>query len=124
MALAVEEQFVATLPPDLRPVAAGVARAVSAAQTFDVGIRWKQLTFALDGDFDHWVCAVAAGTKRVHLSFHFGSMLADSTGVFAPSDAKFVRRIGYASVEDIDGLVIADLVGQAVGILPAFRARR
>ena len=112
------------LPLELRPIAVGVARAVSAAQIFDVAIRWKQLTFALDDDFDHWVCAVAASTERVFLSFHFGSMLTDSMGVFAPSDAKFVRRIGYASVEDIDGRVIADLVRQAVDLLPAFRARR
>jgi hypothetical protein len=46
----------------------------------------------------------------VNLTFHYGSLLTDHAHVFAPSDAKFVRRVGFD-----------DLLAQAVDRLPQFR---
>jgi hypothetical protein len=76
----------------------------------DAAMKWRQLTFALDNDFDHWICAVAATSRQARFVFHFGALLDDPTGLFAPSDAKFV-----------DDAVVADLLTQALDTLPRFR---
>jgi hypothetical protein len=107
----------------VRPVAERVILIVRAHPTFDAAIKWRQLTFAVDGDFDHWICAVAATKRQVHLTFHFGSLLDDRAGVFAASEAKFVRKIGFESADDVDAGVIDDLLAQAVEALPRFRRK-
>jgi hypothetical protein len=88
----------------------------------DAATKWRQLTFALDSDFDHWICAVAATSRQVRLVFHFGALLDDPASLFAPSDAKFVRRINYASADDVDDAAVADLLTRALETLPRFRA--
>ena len=94
---------------------------VQAHATLDAAIRWGQLTFAVDNDFDHWICAVAASRNRVNLTFHFGSLLSDHTGACAPSDGKYVRKIGFVEVEQVDDGAVHDLLAQAVDGLPYFR---
>ena len=75
---------------------------------FDAAIKWRQLSF------DHWICAVSATKQRVSLAFHLGSLLRDNTGAFAASDAKYVRKVGYASADDVDEAVVHNLLAQAV----------
>jgi hypothetical protein len=93
------------------------------AQRFplDAGIKWRRLTFEIDDDVDHWICAVAASQGRVTLTFHFGSLLDDRPGVFEESDAKFVRTLGFHSADDVDEALIRELLTQAVDTLPRFR---
>jgi hypothetical protein len=95
--------------------------AVREQADLDVAVKWRQLTFAVDGDFDHWICAIAPARTRVTLTFHFGRLLGDDGGLFNESDAKFVRKIGYESPEEVDGAAIADLVSEAIAALPTFR---
>jgi hypothetical protein len=38
-----------------------------------------------------------------------------------PSDAKYVRKIGYAAVGEVNADVVRDLMAQAVNALPRFR---
>jgi hypothetical protein len=115
--------YLAGLEPGLRPVAERIVSVVRANIPLDVGIKWRQLTFAVDNDFDHWICAVAATKRRVNLTFHFGSLLDDRAGVFEASDAKFVRKVGFESVDAVDDAVIRDILTQAVDALPRFRER-
>lgn len=84
-------------------------------------VKWRQLTFGLDNDFDHWVCAISATKKSVNLKFHFGNILDDKNKVFTPEDSKFIRKIEIASVEDIDDKAIKDLMDQAIQKLPYFK---
>ncbi len=110
------------LSPRTRPVAERAVAIITAHRRFDAGIRWRQLTFAVDNDFDHWICAVAATAKRVGVAFHFGALLEDHRHVFDKSTAKFVRRITAESADAIDGEAVDDLLAQAVAALPRFRA--
>jgi hypothetical protein len=113
--------FLRALPPQTRAIAQRLIAAVCEQADMDVAVKWRQLTFAVEGDFDYWICAVAPTKKGVNLTFHFGRLLRDDGGLFNASDAKFVRKIGYESVEDVDGAAISDLVSKAIAALPAFR---
>ena len=64
---------------------------------------------------------MAPTKKTVNLTFHFGRLLRDDESLFDDSDAKFVRKIGFASLEDVDDAAIGDLVSQAIAALPTFR---
>jgi hypothetical protein len=105
----------------MRSVAQQLIAAVLRQADLDVAVKWRQLTFAVEGDFDHWICAVAPTKKRVNLTFHFGRLLRENAGLFDESDAKFVRKIGYETLEDVDDAAIGDLVSQAIAALPTFR---
>ena len=114
-------RFLSGLTPAARPVAERIVAIVQAHAPFDAAIKWGQLTFAVDNDFDHWICAVAASKHRVNLTFHFGNLLSDRTGAFAPSDNKYVRKITFAAADEVDDAVVHDLLTQAVDRLPYFR---
>ena len=113
--------FLAELAPATRATVEKVIAAIRAESELDAAIKWRQLTFAVDNDFDHWICAVAPTKRRVTLTFHFGRLLRDDAGLFEPSDAKFVRKIGYAPSDDVDGAAIMELVSQAIAALPTFK---
>ncbi len=116
------ENFLANLEPAPKASAVRLIALIREHGPLAVGIKWRQLTFALDADFDNWICAVSANRQRVHLVFHFGSLLDDRSGAFEPSEAKFVRRIAFGSIDDVDDAVIGDLLSQALDTLPRFRA--
>lgn len=114
-------EFLAGLPADTRPIAERLISTIAGHAPFDVAVKWRQLTFAVDGDFDHWVCAVAATKRQVHLAFHFGSLLREPELGFEPSESKYVRKLRYRSVEDVDEAVVRELVTQALEELPRFK---
>jgi hypothetical protein len=107
------------LTAELRPLAERLVSAVTSRATLSAAVKWRQLTFAVDGDFDHWICAVSATSRSAAVIFHFGSLL--GRGEFEPSDARFTRRITYRTVDDVDDDVIGDILAQAIGALPRFR---
>jgi hypothetical protein len=117
------EVYLSGLEPRHRPVAERIVSVVRSHAGLDIGIKWRQLTFAVGNDFDHWICAVAATKRRVNLTFHFGSLLDDHTGAFEAYGGKFVRKIGFTSADEVDDAVIRDLLTQAVDALPRFRER-
>ncbi|HEX2212097.1 MAG TPA: DUF1801 domain-containing protein [Mycobacterium sp.] len=106
----------------VRPTAERLITIVTSHAEFDAAIKWRQLTFAVDGDFDHWVCAVAASARQARLTFHFGAWLDDPAGLFEPSDAQFVRKIGFGSASDVDEAAVRELLDRALETLPRFRA--
>lgn len=117
------DNFLAGLTPETRPVAERVIESILRHRKWAVGMKWRQLTFALAGDFDNWVCAVGASRTRVNLVLHYGALLRGCEQRFEPTAAKFVRRIAIESVGDVDDALISDLLDLAVDTLPAFRFR-
>ena len=113
--------FLNGLTSGSRDAAERLIAIVSEHAKLDAAIKWRQLTFAVDGDFDHWICAVAPTKRGANLAFHFGSMLTDSADAFAPSDAKYVRKISVASADEVDEDAVRDLLTQALDTLPRFR---
>jgi hypothetical protein len=114
------DEFLRALDPRSRVLADVIVQIVEAAADFDVAIKWRQLTFAIGGDFDHWVCAIAATKKQVNLTFHFGSLLTDRANALS-GEGVFVRKIPFTSTDDMDAGVIADLLHEAIERLPDFR---
>jgi hypothetical protein len=51
--------------------------------------KWGRLTFTRDGDWHHWLCAIAPGRKAVRLLVHKGALLADPRAVWRVTAARF-----------------------------------
>ncbi|MCT7658997.1 DUF1801 domain-containing protein [Mycobacterium deserti] len=117
-------EFLQHHKPAVRDAAERLIATITGCARFDEAIKWRQLTFAIDSDFDHWVCAVSATATHARVAFHFGTWLDDPDAVFDTSDAEFVRRISYRSADEVDQAVVRRLVTQALEELPRFRARR
>ncbi|OBB20737.1 hypothetical protein A5761_04335 [Mycolicibacterium setense] len=103
----------------MKDVADRVTAAVVAAYPLESATKWGRLTFAVNGDYDHWICAVVVTKTKVSLTFHFSSLL-DAPGVFAAGDSKYVRRIDYTDSAQVDDAAITRLIEQAIGALPDF----
>ena len=90
------------------PGAVPLAQLVRGIATLDEAVKWNRLTFTVDGDWHHWVCAVAATKKAVNLVFHKGSLLADPADLLT-GDGKYTRQVSAARAlaepEDVAGLV-------------------
>jgi len=113
----VSANFLSGLTPEVRAIAERVVAAVPADLT--AALKWRQLTFAVDGDYDHWICAVSATKHSAALILHFGSLL--GRDIFDPSEARYTRRVTYRSAEEVQATVIADVVAEALAALPRFR---
>ena len=74
--------------------------------------KWGRLTFTRNGDWHHWLCAVAPGRKVVRLLVHKGALLADPRGVLE-GDGRYLRAITFCSPDDVDADVVAPLLRQA-----------
>jgi hypothetical protein len=117
------DNFLAGLTPAARPVAERLIGSILSHRDWAVGVKWRQLTFALADDFDNWVCAVGANRQRVSLALHYGALLPGCEERFEPTESKYVRRIAFESVDEVDDALIRDLLDLAVDRRPAFRAR-
>jgi hypothetical protein len=63
--------------------------------------RWGQLTFTREGDWHHWICAVAPTKKAVKLVLHKGALLADPHGAMQGS-GRYTRAISFRAPDEID----------------------
>lgn len=70
---------------------AAVAEAVPDAES---ATKWKRLTFTLDGDWHHWLCAIAESKAGVRLVFHKGALLDDPDDLLR-GDGEYVREVAY-----------------------------
>jgi hypothetical protein len=57
-------------------------------------IKWRRLTFTVDGNWHHWLCAIAVRRQGVRLVFHKGSLLDDPAGLLQGED-RYVRQIPH-----------------------------
>jgi hypothetical protein len=94
----------------------------SSREQLETALKWKQLTYAHQGDFHHWICGINITKKAVGLAFHFGGLLEDSRGVFKVGSSAFLRKIEYQKAEDVDEVIILDFLSQALKRLEYFKA--
>ena len=85
-------------------------------------IKWQQLTFALNNDFHHWICAIKKTKSSVNLNFHFGSYLIDNSNLLIAQTSKFLRQMKFCQINELNKAVITDFVQQAINKLPEFKA--
>ncbi len=118
----VVEAFSASLDPTRRRIVERVARTVlNTRHPLTVAIKWRQLTVAVEGDYHHWICAIAVSKAAVSLAFHFGGLLDDPERRFRIGTSKFGRRLDLRSPDEVSEQVIQRFVDQAVERLPYFR---
>jgi hypothetical protein len=87
----------------------------------DVAVKWRQLTYAYNTDFHHWICGISITKNTVGLNFHFGGLLDDPNGVFKSGSSMFLRKIEYRTIEDVDEGVILGFLVQALDKLEYFK---
>ena len=94
----------------------------SADPAITAAIKWGKLTFALDGDYHHWLCALAKVKKGVSLYFHFGSLLDDPRGILQTGASRWMRKIDFIPGEPFNPQALTALVRQALVKLPDFKS--
>lgn len=84
-------------------------------------IKWKKLTFGLNDDFHHWLCQINFTKRAVVLYFHFGGLLEDKYGVLITGQSKFLRKMEFQSLDDVDQKIIKEYISQAIAKLDYFK---
>ena len=81
--LALPGEFVQGLSSEFAEIVTRLGETLNSSPVkLDVAIKWRQLTFALQGDFHYWICAISVTKKSVGLNFHYGGLLSDPGGIF------------------------------------------
>lgn len=83
-----------------------------AVQEVDVAIKWRRLTFTVDGNWHHWLCAISVTTRGVNLLFHKGSLLDDPAGVLE-GEGRYLRHVPHHPAV-ANPKVVTALVHQAI----------
>lgn len=94
---------------------------LSGHEDMDLEMKWGKPTFGLSGDFHHWICAIQILKNKVSLIFHFGGLLIDEKERFISGTSKFLRKLEYENLENIDDEEILYFIQQAIEKLPYFR---
>jgi hypothetical protein len=99
--------------PDQRQQVDWLAGMVHAAGAgVDEAVKWSRLTFTVDGNWHHWLCAVAVAARGVHLVFHKGSLLDDPAGLLE-GEGRYLRQVPHDKAAKDPGAVTG-LVRQAI----------
>jgi hypothetical protein len=73
--------------------AEALATAVAAVDPrLQQAVKWGRLTFTIDDNWHHWLCAIAAPVKGAKLIFHKGALLDDPHDLLTGS-ARYTREI-------------------------------
>lgn len=90
-------------------------------KNIQTAIKWRKLTFGLNGDFHHWLCSIGCTKKATVLYFHFGGLLKDKYTVFIAGESKFLRKIEYSSKNEVKPEIVEDYILQAISKLNYFK---
>ena len=53
-------EFTQGLTPEFAEIVTSLVKTISSSPVkLDAAIKWKQLTFALPGDFHYWICSIS-----------------------------------------------------------------
>jgi hypothetical protein len=116
-------QFLHNTPPHTQEIVNAIIAAVSSTkQNLDMAIKWGQLTFALEHDFHHWICAINITKTYVGINFHFGGLLEDPHHKFKAGTSRFLRKIEIRALSEVENDVIQNFIHQAVDKWSYFKA--
>jgi hypothetical protein len=99
-------------PDQQEQVAWLASRVHTAGDGVAEAIKWRRLTFTVDGNWHHWLCAIAVSRPGVRLVFHKGSLLDDPAGLLQSED-RYVRQIPHDRAA-ADPEAVTALVRQAI----------
>jgi hypothetical protein len=81
--------------PDQQEQAVWLAGRVHAAgDGVAEAVKWGRHTFTVNGDWHHWLCAIAVTRREVRLVFHKGALLDDPAGLLQ-GEGRYVREIPH-----------------------------
>ncbi len=86
------------------------------------GATWGKLTYAVGGDFHHWICAMSVSKKQVTLTVHFGGLLPDPPAAFREGSSTFLRMLDFTTPDSIDDQLVAGTTTAALAELDYFIA--
>ena len=117
------ETYLANVNPDRAPLVTALHSAVLGAHPdLEVAIKYRMLTYALGGDWRHWVCAIDAHPKPgVALRFLFGVLLADPRRVLRPGSSVLMTW-DFGAGDSVDPTGVGAYVAEAVARYPEYRA--
>jgi hypothetical protein len=103
------EQWLASLDASTRAEVEEIGQVVSEADPkMEGAVKWGRLTYALEGNWHHWLCAVAVSQKATRLVFHKGVLLEDRSGLLHGS-GRYMREMPLAAAlqnrHDVTALV-------------------
>lgn len=105
----------------LKTIAEKVAKIILLSNSkLKADIKWNRLTIALNDDFHHWICGIDILKDNVSLTFHFGGLLTDEKGLLIAGSSKFLRKLKYSKISEINEKDIIDFVNKAINKLPYF----
>jgi hypothetical protein len=85
---------------DTRVEVEEVAALISAVDPrLNQAIKWGRLTFAVEGNWHHWLCGIAVTKKTSNLVFHKGALLEDPEGLLRGT-GQYVRQLPLATVQE------------------------
>lgn len=123
MSDATRDAYLATVDPRFVAIVRALDDAVTAAQPgLDTRVAYGALTYALDGDFRHFICAVGATKKAAALRFPFGSLLDDPHGLLVAGGSPLLRSVYFRLPEEVEPEVLGAYVRQAGAHLEEYRA--
>jgi hypothetical protein len=115
-------QFLSGTSPQTQEIVNAIIAVISSTEhNFDMAIKWRRLTFALEHDFHHWICAIDITKTYVGIIFHFGGLLNDPHNKFKVGASSFLRKIEIRSLREIENDVIRNFIDQAVDKRPYFK---
>lgn len=107
------DAWIGGLPGHQRPQVSRLADLVrEAADALDEAVKWGRLTFTMNGNWHHWLCAVGATRAQVKLMFHKGALLDDPAGLLE-GDGRYLRQVPHDVAVANPGAVIR-LVREAI----------
>ncbi|MHB9133903.1 MAG: DUF1801 domain-containing protein [Armatimonadota bacterium] len=116
------DTFLAGVDTRFVPIVHALDRAVRRASAdLETKISYQMLTYALAGDFRHWICAIGVTKKAVNLRFLYGVLLEDPRGVLRAGTST-LKTLDVASLDDVDAQLVTDYVTEAIAKLEAFKA--
>ena len=91
------QNWLLRLEPHSRGEVEEVAALVGqAAPQLSRAIKWNRLTFAAEGNWHHWLCAIAVTKKASNLVFHKGTLLEDPEQLLR-GEGRYVRQLSLAT---------------------------
>ena len=125
MSSSVLEDYVADLV-DMRgePVVHQLDRIIRATEPdLGIAIKYKILTYGLNGDFHTWVCAINSGRRRVSLNFLYGVMLDDPRKVLR-AGSSVLMSWDFDFDEEIEPAAVGAYVAEAVAKNADYKTNR
>ena len=118
------DEYVAGIDGRLAPIVAALDDAiVGAGAELACAVKYRMLTYAIGGDFQHWVCAIDAHPRSgVAVRFLYGDLL-DFSGISHRAGSTTMRTIDHRELDDVDASLIAGLVAEATTRYADFKVR-